>query len=77
MEAELEKRLERIERLALLGAKDVLTVQDAALLLGRSEKTIRNNIDKLPHYYGPMGIVFKKGELENYCCKVKHVPVTL
>ena len=45
MEADIRKQLDRIERLTLLAAKNVLTVEDLALLIGRSPKTIRNQID--------------------------------
>lgn len=66
MTPDLDTRLRRIESAALLGAKNVLTLKDAALLTGRSEKTIRRRLGEIPHHNGPMGIVFKRDELENW-----------
>ena len=76
MDAELEKRLCRIEQISLLGAKNVLSIKEAAMLLGRSEKTIRNRLDEIPHYYGGTGLVFKRKELEEWQCKVQCKPVS-
>ena len=61
----------------LLSVKNVLSIKEAALLMGRCEKTIRNRLDEIPHYYGPMGVVFRKDELESYMCQVKCNPVKL
>ena len=77
MDTELDTRLARIEELTLLGAKNVLSVREAALLLGRSEKTIRNRINEIPHYFGGTGLVFKREELEAWQCQVKCEPITL
>ena len=75
--SEIDARLERLEQMTLLAAKNVLSVKEAALLLGRSEKTIRNRIDEIPHYYGPMGITFRRQELEDWMCQVKCSPITI
>lgn len=77
MDAELDKRLKGLEKLSLLAAKNVLSVKDVALLIGRSEKTIRNRLDEIPHYYGPMGVTFKRDELEKWMCEVKCSPVQI
>lgn len=77
MEAELKDRLNRIEELTRLAARNVLSIRDASLLLGRSEKTIRNNLDSIPHYYGGTGLAFKRDELEAWQCQVKCKPVEL
>lgn len=74
MDAELDTRLSQIEKMALLAAKNVLSISDAALLIGRSEKTIRNRLQEIPHYYGGTGIVFRREDLESWQCQVKHVP---
>lgn len=66
MDAELITHLKHIERLALLGAKNILTLKDVALLTGRSEKTIRNRLGEIPHHHGPMGVVFRRDEVENW-----------
>lgn len=75
METELKNRLDRLESLALLGAKNVLSVKDAALLTGRSEKTIRNNLRNIPHYVGPMGVCFDRSELEAWMKEVRRTPI--
>lgn len=77
MDTELSARLDRIEALSLLGAKNVLSVKEAALLLGRSEKTVRNRLSEIPHYRGAMGVVFKRDELEAWLCRVECKPITL
>ncbi len=74
MDIELEKRLDRIEKMTLLAAKNILTVDDLALLLGRSPKTIRNTIDDFPHYKSGKNVYFKRAEVEAHLCRVKHVP---
>ena len=76
MEAEIIKRLDRIEKYSLLAAKNVLTVEDAALLMGRSPKTIRNIISEIPHYKNGRGVWFKRDEFEAYLCQVKCTPIT-
>ena len=76
MEAELRERLDRIERMALLSAKNVLTVDDVALLLGRSPKTIRNQINELPHYKNGKNVYFRRDEIEQWQCQVKCTPVS-
>lgn len=71
----LEASLNRIEKYTLLAAKNVLTVEDVALLLGRSEKTIRNQIDSLPHYKNGKTVYFLRSEIESSLLKVKCTPV--
>lgn len=65
------------EEMALINSKTILNVREAALLMGRCEKTIRNRINEIPHYYGPLGVVFKREELENWLCPVKCTPQAL
>lgn len=66
MDADLDRRLGRLEALTSIIAKNVLTLKDAAILLGRSEKTIRRRLNEIPHHHGPMGLVFRRDELENW-----------
>ena len=75
MDADLQERLDRIERLTLLSAKNVLTVDDVALLLGRSPKTIRNQIAAIPHYKNGKSVYFRREELEQWQCQVKCTPI--
>lgn len=76
MDTELKDRLDRIESLALLAAKRVLSVKDVALLTGRSEKSIRNRLTEIPHYRGPMGICFDRAAVEDWMMQVKITPVS-
>lgn len=76
MDEELKQRLDRIEGLAILAAKNVFSVKDVALLTGRSEKSIRNRIQEIPHYRGPMGICFDRASLESWMLGVKVTPVS-
>lgn len=69
---EIKTELEEIKKLTLLGAKNVLTVPDVALLLGKATKTIYNMLDELPHYRNAHGIYFKREEIEAWQCQVKH-----
>jgi len=75
MDAELNARLNRIEELTALAAKNILNIKDASVILGRSEKTIRNRLEEIPHYYGPLGLMFRRDELENWMCAVKCQPI--
>ena len=77
MEADIRRQLDRIERLTLLAAKNVLTVDDLALLIGRSPKTIRNQIDDYPHYKNGKSVYFRKDEIESYLCQEKHTPIEI
>lgn len=61
-----------MQRIMLLGAKDVFTVSDVAFLTGRTEKTIRNRIKSIPHHKGPFGIVFDRHELKDYLLNTTH-----
>lgn len=75
MEQDIITMLRRIEALALIGAKNVLTVEEVALYLGKSRKTIYNILDELPHYKNGRGVYFRKSEIEDWCCQVKCTPV--
>ena len=77
MDAELDIRLKRIEEMAALAAKNVISIKEAAILIGRSEKTIRNRLDEIPHYYGGTGLVFRRDELEQWQCQVKCRPTDI
>lgn len=64
-----QKQLERIEQLTLLGAKNMLTFDDAVLLTGLSKSHLYKLTcsQRIPHYK-PNGkqIYFDKSELENW-----------
>ena len=74
----IEERLDRIERMTLLAAKDVFTVEDLALYIGKSEKTIRNSVDNIPHYKNALGqLTFKRDEINAWQCSVKCTTINL
>ena len=77
MDAEIKSQLNRIEKLTLLAAKNVLTVDDLALRSGRSPRTIRNQINEFPHYKNGKSVYFRKDEIESYLCQVKHTPIVI
>ena len=54
-----------------------MNIKEAARFMGRSEKTVRNRLKEIPHYYGPLGVVFKRKELEDWMCQIKCNPIQL
>lgn len=69
MEAEVEMKLKQIEQVAVLAAKEVLSVKDVSLLTGLKESYIRKLVEqsRLPHYR-PMGkrIYFEKRDIYSF-----------
>lgn len=69
MHEELKKQLERIERYSLLAAKNVLCLDDVALLTGLSKSHLYKLTcnHQIPHYK-PNGkqIYFDRAELEEW-----------
>lgn len=65
---EIEKRLDRIERLMIIGTKNVLTVAEVALLLNISESRVRHLTSSrdIPYYKQGKSVYFKKSEIENW-----------
>lgn len=72
MEDFIKDKLERIEKLSLLAAKNVLTVEDVAILMGVSTFYVYQltHKNKIP-YYKPNGknIYFEKKEIEQWMCR--------
>lgn len=66
MDADILNELKEIRMLTMLNAKEVLSVRETALLMDRSEGTIRNMAHQhiLP-YYKPFGkdLYFDKNEI--------------
>ncbi len=66
----LNSRMDRIEKAALLGAKTVLTTEDVSLLTGLSKRSIYTLISngEIPHYKpeGRGKVYFKKNEIEDW-----------
>lgn len=64
----VEERLERIERLIVIGAKNVLTTSEVSLMLGISESRIRHLVSEreIPHYRQGNKVFFRKSEIEHW-----------
>lgn len=64
----IEQRLERIERLLIIGSKEVLTTSDVALLLNISESRVRHlaSAKEIPYYKQGGRTYFKKSEIEEW-----------
>lgn len=62
----IEERLDRIERLVIIGTKDVLNTSEVALMLNIAVQTVRNLMhDKsIPYYKHGGKAFFKKSEIE-------------
>lgn len=80
MNEEISKQLNELKQLALLGAKNVLSVAELSLLTGLSKSHIYKLIclKKIPHYKSEGGklVFFKKDEVENWLCALKVPTVT-
>ena len=67
--------LQEIKQLALLGAKTVLTVNEAAIILGVSVYNVYRKVSEreIPHYKSPGGkiVYFNKPELESWMMQNK------
>lgn len=76
----LNARLDRIERLTLVGAKEVLNLDEAVLLTGMSKGHIYRltSSQEIPHFKKGRKLYFKKSELEEWLldCKVMTVNET-
>ena len=69
MDKELETRLNNIERYTILAAKNVLTIDDVALLTGLSKSYLyRLTCERKIPFYKPNGkqIYFDRKEIENW-----------
>ena len=71
---ELTSKIDRLEKIALLGAKNVLTIDDVALITGFTKGHIYRltSGQKIPHYK-PNGrtLYFKKEEIEDWMLQNK------
>lgn len=64
----VEERLERIERLMVIGSKAVLDTKEVALMLNISESRVRHLVSErnIPHYKQGRITYFKKSEIEEW-----------
>lgn len=64
----MDERFDRIERATLLGAKETLTIDEAAMLTGYTVKGIYQltHEKRIPHYKKNGRLYFRKSELEGW-----------
>ena len=74
----ITERLDRIERLALLGAKNVLGIEEASLLTGFTTGHIYRltSNKQIPHYKKKRKLYFNKPELEEWLLDRKVLSVS-
>lgn len=68
----IRSRLDKIEKLILIGSKEVLTLEECALFANLSENYLYNlTSQKKIRYYKPRGgkIYFKKSEVQEWLLK--------
>lgn len=73
----LNERLERIEKLTLLGAKEALTLDECSIVTGYSKNHLyRLTSQRLIPFYKPMGgtLYFKKSEIEDWLLRNRQTP---
>lgn len=76
MESEIKQLLEEIRNYTAIANKDVLTLDEAALYMGISPRTLQNNIAEYPYCRSPHGKkFFRKKDLEDFLCTIPHEPV--
>lgn len=77
MKMSIEERLERIESLVLIGAKNVLNVAETAIMLNLSQSRVRHLVSEraIPHYKQGAKTYFKKSEVEQWQLSYR-VPTT-
>ena len=66
----LEERLIRIERMVLIGSKNVLDTSEVAMMLNLSESRVRHLVSEraIPHYKQGIKTYFRKSEIEEWQC---------
>lgn len=64
----IEERLDRIERLVIIGSKEVLNTAEVAMMLNMAVQTIRNMMHEksIPYYKRGGKAFFKKSEIESW-----------
>ena len=69
IDQEIKEQLDRIEQYSLIAAKNVLNIQEAAIILGMTVEGVRDNVRNniLPYYKPNINrLYFKKSELEDW-----------
>lgn len=69
----LSDKLDRIERISLVGAKNVLDLQEAVILTGFSKGQLYRltSNKQIPHFKKNQKLYFKKSELEDWMLENK------
>ena len=64
----MQEQLDRIERLVRIGSKEVLDVEDVAILLNVGKSRIYHLVSRrdIPHYKQGKKVYFKKSEIEEW-----------
>ena len=64
----MKEQLDRIEKLLRVGAKEVLNVEEAALMLRVSKSRVYHLVSsrEIPHYKNGKNVLFKKSEIEEW-----------
>ena len=68
MSNEILERLENIERITMLAAKNVLNLEDASYITGISKSTLykMTSLRKIPYYKNGKYLFFDRKELEDW-----------
>lgn len=69
MNEEIKQQLDRIESYAMIAAKSVLNIREAAFILGMTERSIREKVrnHEIPAYKPNVNrLYFRKTELESW-----------
>lgn len=69
IDKEIKEHLDRIEQYSLIAVKNVLTINEAAIILGMTVRGVRENVRKriIPCYKPSANrLYFKKSELEEW-----------
>ena len=69
IDPQIKEQLDRIEQYSLIAAKNVLNIQEAAIILGMTVEGVRYNVrNNILPYYNPNvnRLYFKKSELEDW-----------
>lgn len=64
----MQEQLDRIEKLVRMGAKEVLNVEEVALMLNVSKSRVYHLVSsrEIPHYKNGKNVLFKKSEIEEW-----------
>lgn len=67
----MQEQLDRIEKLVRIGTKEVLNVEEVALVLGISKSRVYHltSTREIPYYKNGKSVCFKKSEIEEWRLK--------